>query len=170
MGLWRGAKGNQVRNQVQSQRICRVNGKRLAEMPNADELRDLMAQARAAGLSLRGPVWGIAQALLDADLWERGLLVEQDDPATGKRRTWQRKAPPNRKGQMVGYPVRCCAKTRRGTFCQCLPVEGKRRCRFHGGLSTGPKTAEGKARQAAAVAESNRRRAAERRQQGGRRG
>ncbi|MGA2117316.1 MAG: HGGxSTG domain-containing protein [Bryobacteraceae bacterium] len=38
--------------------------------------------------------------------------------------------------------ARCGAKTRRGTPCQC-PAMGNGRCRLHGGLSTGPKTAEG---------------------------
>ena len=43
---------------------------------------------------------------------------------------------------------RCGAKTKRGTLCQCAALPGKKRCRFHGGLSTGPVTAAGK-RQAA---------------------
>ena len=51
-------------------------------------------------------------------------------------------------------PVRplqsCGARTRRGTACQKTPLAGKTRCRLHGGLSTGPKTTEGKARIAAA--------------------
>jgi hypothetical protein len=38
--------------------------------------------------------------------------------------------------------ARCGAKTRRGTACQC-PAMKNGRCRLHGGLSTGPKTAEG---------------------------
>jgi hypothetical protein len=38
--------------------------------------------------------------------------------------------------------ARCRAKTRRGTPCQC-PAMPNGRCRLHGGLSTGPKTAEG---------------------------
>ena len=42
--------------------------------------------------------------------------------------------------------IRCSAKTRRGTACQKLPIKGKRRCRLHGGLSNGPKTAEGRAK------------------------
>ena len=45
---------------------------------------------------------------------------------------------------------RCAAKTRKGTACQKPPLTGKARCRLHGGLSTGPKTPEGKARIAAA--------------------
>ena len=41
---------------------------------------------------------------------------------------------------------RCGAKTRAGTPCQARVVPGKRRCRMHGGLSTGPKTEEGRER------------------------
>ena len=37
---------------------------------------------------------------------------------------------------------RCGAKTRRATSCQC-PAMRNGRCRLHGGLSTGPKTAAG---------------------------
>ena len=45
---------------------------------------------------------------------------------------------------------RCDAKTRSGGLCRKYPIAGKRRCRLHGGLSTGPKIAEGRARIAAA--------------------
>src|SRR3954447_21713764 len=40
---------------------------------------------------------------------------------------------------------RCGAKarTRGGLPCQAAPLKGKRRCRMHGGLSTGPRTPEG---------------------------
>lgn len=50
----------------------------------------------------------------------------------------------------------CGARTRKGVPCAARVVEGRTRCRLHGGLSTGAKTAEGRAR----IAESNRRRAA----------
>ena len=36
--------------------------------------------------------------------------------------------------------IRCGAKTRSGAPCGKFPMEGKRRCRLHGGLSTGPET------------------------------
>ncbi|MEI7877956.1 MAG: HGGxSTG domain-containing protein [Planctomycetota bacterium] len=39
----------------------------------------------------------------------------------------------------------CGAKTRRGTPCQCKKLYQKGRCKFHGGLSTGPRTPEGRA-------------------------
>ena len=41
--------------------------------------------------------------------------------------------------------IRCGAKTRSGAPCAKFPIEGKRRCRLHGGLSTGPKTVAGRA-------------------------
>ena len=51
----------------------------------------------------------------------------------------------------IKKPKRLCgAKTRSGTPCEKFPVAGKRRCRLHGGASTGPKSKEGRDRIAAA--------------------
>lgn len=50
---------------------------------------------------------------------------------------------------------RCGAKTRAGTPCQC-PAMANGRCRVHGGLSTGAKTAAGIARISAAVLKNGR--------------
>ena len=41
---------------------------------------------------------------------------------------------------------RCGAKTRVGGACQNPAIGDRDRCKLHGGRSTGPKTAEGKAR------------------------
>jgi len=38
----------------------------------------------------------------------------------------------------------CGAKTRKGTPCKRSDIYANGRCKFHGGLSTGPQTAEGK--------------------------
>jgi hypothetical protein len=38
---------------------------------------------------------------------------------------------------------RCGALSRRQTACQCPAIRNRRRCRLHGGKSTGPKTAAG---------------------------
>jgi hypothetical protein len=46
---------------------------------------------------------------------------------------------------------RCGAKTRKGSSCLNFPIAGKRRCKFHGGKSCGPRTAEGRA----AIAKAN---------------
>jgi len=40
--------------------------------------------------------------------------------------------------------VWCNAKTHKGTLCKALSESGKRRCKFHGGRSTGPKTQAGR--------------------------
>ena len=45
---------------------------------------------------------------------------------------------------------RCRAKTRRGTACQRPANKRNGRCRLHGGRSIGPKSAEGRAKIAAA--------------------
>jgi len=41
---------------------------------------------------------------------------------------------------------RCNAKNREGTRCKMKALPGKTKCGLHGGLSTGPKTKEGKAK------------------------
>lgn len=53
-------------------------------------------------------------------------------------------AAPHEKGapRFLASP-RCGAKNRRGLPCQCPAMRDKRRCRLHGGLSTGPRTSEG---------------------------
>jgi transcriptional regulator with XRE-family HTH domain len=56
--------------------------------------------------------------------------------------------------RVAAYRVTCGAKTRKGTLCRAKSEPGRKRCRFHGGLSTGPKTAEGRAR----IAKAQRRR------------
>ena len=43
-------------------------------------------------------------------------------------------------------PRLCGAHTRQGHPCRRPAMRGRRRCRLHGGLSTGPRTAEGLAR------------------------
>jgi hypothetical protein len=40
----------------------------------------------------------------------------------------------------------CGARTRAGTPCKRKDIYNNGRCKFHGGLSTGPRTAEGKKR------------------------
>lgn len=56
--------------------------------------------------------------------------------------------------RLVAPRARCKARTRIGTHCKALSVPGRRRCKLHGGLSTGPKTAEGRKR----IAEAQQRR------------
>ena len=61
----------------------------------------------------------------------------------------------DRKGRTVQMRVPrrpCGAKTRKGAPCQAAALTNGR-CGFHGGLSTGPRTSEGKARLALAQRE-----------------
>ena len=46
--------------------------------------------------------------------------------------------------RLASARVRCNAKTRKGTPCKALSESGKRRCKLHGGRSTGPKTQAGR--------------------------
>jgi hypothetical protein len=50
-----------------------------------------------------------------------------------------------------------CCRSSINPYCRNWPVPGKTRCRFHGGLSTGPRTSGGKARAVAAMVEGRRR-------------
>ena len=63
---------------------------------------------------------------------------EERYPMTNGR-AWLKNGTPV--GDLLAAP-RCGAKNRRGTPCQC-PAMRNGRCRLHGGLSTGAKTAEG---------------------------
>lgn len=56
--------------------------------------------------------------------------------------------------RLARHRVICGAKTRKGGECRNKSKPGKRRCKFHGGKSTGAKTPEGRAR----IAEAQRRR------------
>ncbi len=47
---------------------------------------------------------------------------------------------------MENIPKTCGAKTRASTPCKITTIYENGRCKFHGGLSTGPKTEEGKKR------------------------
>lgn len=53
---------------------------------------------------------------------------------------------PHEQGQRpIGWVtcLKCGARTRSGRPCAAPAIQGKKRCRLHGGLSTGPQTAEG---------------------------
>lgn len=41
-------------------------------------------------------------------------------------------------------PETCGARTRKGKPCRARALMGRKRCKFHGGASTGPRTAEGR--------------------------
>lgn len=57
-------------------------------------------------------------------------------------------------GRKLGRYI-CGAQTRKGTPCKRRTVRGKNRCPNHGGLSTGPRTAQGKAKSAQNLIKAN---------------
>lgn len=134
---------------------------RAAREANGWGLREL---ARRAGITHRAVAYWEARASLDP----RGYAVKRMADVLGVTLT---ASPPlgefldntRARGGVIPFaaperkaPVRlrCEARTRKGTPCRALSEPGKRRCRFHGGKSTGPRTPEGKAR----IAEAQRRR------------
>ena len=48
----------------------------------------------------------------------------------------------------MSLSIRCNARSRSGKPCRCWPLVGKRRCKLHGGASTGAVSPNGKQRQA----------------------
>jgi len=92
-----------------------------------------------------------ARARIESDVSESiaharmtsGDLPDVDTHSTG----WQAAYLARVAGAKSTARVPCGAKRHRdGQPCQAKSEPGKRRCRFHGGRSTGPKTPEGKAR------------------------
>jgi hypothetical protein len=70
----------------------------------------------------------------------------------GKRHKFQGRPDPRSKDRQ-----RCGAKLHgQLAWCRRWPVKGKKRCRLHGGLSTGARTPEGKARVLAVLTEGRR--------------
>jgi len=82
--------------------------------------------------------WGVSVFdRLDAQIEEKlSVMMEREAQRRARRR------------------VICNAKTRKGTPCRNKSEPGKARCKFHGGMSTGPQTPEGRER----IAEAQRRR------------
>ena len=88
--------------------------------------------------TLRRNSTSLTRARLGGVLRSRG--VEQVQTATLKyalRR--QKQAPSDARKRVL-----CGAKTRKGSPCRLISEPEKRRCKFHGGKSTGPKTFEGR--------------------------
>lgn len=97
---------------------------------------------RAMAKALR---WLLPEPVTDQYARARGWglsldrAAEADDMAASLFEAWKA-----REAQRAATRrVACGAKTRKGTPCRCMSEPGKRRCKFHGGKSTGPKTPEG---------------------------
>ena len=101
------------------------------------------------GLALGSPEMVGLNPAMPGRVGADAVPPERQDPVQRERTPG-----PLRNGNPRGNPnlaPRCGAKTRLGCPCK-SPAMANGRCRMHGGASTGPNTAEGKARIAAALA------------------
>ena len=107
-----------------------------AEVLQLPQLADLFpTNARARG-------WG--------DTRERESLARMEAWVDTQMAFWRKREAQRQARRRVV----CGAKTRKGWACRNKSEAGRRRCKFHGGKSTGARTPEGKAR----IAEAQRRR------------
>ena len=106
---------------------CRV-GKRIVEALGIRSLKVFPPKyARTGGWSLTE--WDQMAAKLDAE-------------AELKMAAWRQRAAL----RAARRRVVCGAKTRKDTPCRNMSEPGRKRCKFHGGKSTGPRTQEGRKR------------------------
>ena len=91
------------------------------------QLAHLPQYARPGGWGLTE--WDRMQAQLDAEVEVKMVALRQRAALRAARRR-----------------VVCGAKTRKDAACRNLSEPGRKRCKFHGGKSTGPKTADGRVR------------------------
>lgn len=104
------------------------------------EILDLPKDAGFLHPNARARAWGVS------DPWQAKLDAQAEAALSSMtERLAQR---------LARLRVTCGATTRAGGECQNKSEPGKRRCKFHGGKSTGAKIPEGKAR----IAEAQRRR------------
>jgi hypothetical protein len=132
------------------QRDRRKRIRRVDYMPGRDALAVFEARQE---IETPGSLAATNSAVLDAILIEwaelTGIKCGEVEPPMSLARLELRARPMTlAKSHAINRArVRCGAKRHRdGEPCQALSEPGKRRCRFHGGKSTGPRTPEGKAR------------------------
>ncbi|MEZ5676466.1 MAG: helix-turn-helix transcriptional regulator [Thalassovita sp.] len=104
-------------------------------MAEALGLGDIRAEIRARALT------DTPAPTVDAHSAAEAYLAKLFPPVKVTRRTTHLRGP-------------CGAMTRKGTPCRAKAIPGKGRCKFHGGMSTGARTPEGRER----IAEAQRRR------------
>lgn len=114
------------------------------------------------------PAWGVAP-----QRFREVLGLGQHDVTCARTRRWGHTLQNSVQGELDAYVearlahmreceaqraarrrVICGARTRKGTDCRNKSEPGRGRCKFHGGMSTGPRTPEGRER----IAEAQRRR------------
>lgn len=118
---------------------------------------DPRARARALAATLGGLVVAHRRALEFAAYfraqrplraWHRTLAKAH----TGDAASIAVRLDATRRALALLRPSTCGARCRDGHACRAPRVRDRRRCKLHGGLSTGPRTDEGRARALAALA------------------
>ncbi len=100
-------------------------------------IRDLSLDALSAIINGKPAPLVMGGDWIDAELRAAGIDPDTADPD----RVWLLA----HKMEKTGYGL-CKAKTRKGTPCLCLGDGANGRCKLHGGMSTGPRTPEGRER------------------------
>jgi hypothetical protein len=129
-----------------NQRARRARMRRLDYMPG----KDALAVIEIKRAQYRPGSWQATNsAVLDAIVLEwadaTGINYrEVSRPVTSVRRPELIDAYTRANDFGARLPTSCGARTQAGTPCRSRPLPGKRRCKWHGGASTGPKTSEGR--------------------------
>jgi hypothetical protein len=103
-------------------------------------------------VALEMPIYSWSNAR--ARIWGFTLLKVERERLEQKFKAEVARVKEREEARAATCRVCCGAQTRKGQPCRLLAEPGRRRCKFHGGKSTGPRTPEGRAR----IAEAQRRR------------
>lgn len=127
---------------AQQRRQRRAYRCRIDYAPSRAALAAIEAARKAwAGTGCQPSNGALLDALVQLGAEAAGLINRDPVPAKAPRRH------PSRQPPAKASDGRCGARRHRdGHPCRAYAVPGKRRCKFHGGCSTGPKTAEGRAK------------------------
>lgn len=90
----------------------------------------------------------------DEEIWIATQMARLEDKRKAKAAKCVAQSERRLGPKLTGHSRKLCGartRSRDSAPCQCKVVPGRTRCRFHGGLSTGPRTPEGKARCAEGV-------------------
>lgn len=135
-----------------------MTGEELAQKRKAAGLRQVDL-AQRVGIGRHAVSYWESKTLVDLSAWAVKRMAEVLDlPKPRPMAAWEQRLAEREaelfaaevariKARAEAYAakrrVRCNAKTRKNTPCRCKSEPGKRRCKFHGGMSTGARTPEG---------------------------
>jgi DNA-binding XRE family transcriptional regulator len=132
--------------------------KRMFEVLGITVVPQLETSTRAGARARHGVLSDLDRYIAEAMARGKARLAAKERTTQARRaataRATQERLTARERAAQTRRRVPCGARTRKGQPCRMLSVPGRRRCKLHGGMSTGPRTAEGRAR----IAEAQRRR------------